>query len=223
MKKSALVLAFTVSAGTPVFAQDVYYVNDQLTITVRSGESTSHQILRTLKSGAKLSIIKRHKETGYSLAILEDGSEGWVLTRFLTKSPIARDQLKTAQANLKSIQTQLNTTENELREIRKAYKIADSAQSTLTENTKALSQELERIRRTSANAIALDEENKELKTELIHLETEVQSLEQQNAVLQDNSARNWFITGTGVTLLGILIGLIAPKLRMQKKNSWSEL
>ncbi len=211
------------STATAVFAQDVYYVNDQLTITVRSGESTSHQILRTLKSGAKLNIIETHKETGYSLAILEDGSEGWVLSRYLTPTPIARDQLKTAQTKIKSLQTRLNNAENKLEEIRRTYARTDNIKTTLAKENEELKLALDRLHRTSASAVALDEENRELKTELIHLETEAQSLEQQNAVLQDNSARNWFITGTGVTLLGIFIGLIAPKLRIQKKSTWSEL
>jgi SH3 domain protein len=42
-------------------------------------------------------------------------------------------------------------------------------------------------------------------------------------VLQDSSNREWFLTGAGVIIIGILIGLIAPRLRPKKKSGWDSL
>lgn len=218
---AASLLLVIVASGA--HAQDTYFVDDQLTITLRSGESTSHQILRTLKSGAKMTLISTNKETGYSHAVLPDGTEGWVLTRFLTKKPIARTQLSQAQSTIERLQTELNQAQKELTELRSTHTTTSKSNNELSKKNQQITEELDQIKHTAANALALDEENKELKTELIHLETEIQSLEQQKSVLQDNSARSWFITGTGVALLGIVIGLIAPKLRVQRKSNWGEI
>ncbi len=224
MKYSILLLSLIIYTQNAA-AQDssTFYVDDELTITVRSGESTSHQILRTIKSGTALTITETHPDTGYSKAILNDGTEGWVLTRFLSKTPVARDQLAQAQKRIGQLEKRLGDAEKELKELKQKFQNTSSSLDKQTGDYEKTQKELDHIRTVSANAIALDSENKELKTELIYLETETQALEQQNAALQDSSARNWFITGTAVMLIGIIIGLIAPKLRVQKKSSWGDL
>jgi len=41
--------------------------------------------------------------------------------------------------------------------------------------------------------------------------------------LKDRSEREWFVRGAGVVIVGILIGLIVPRLKLRKKSSWDSL
>jgi SH3 domain protein len=223
VKKIVIVaaLGFTISGNA--FSQETYYVSDQLTITLRTGEGIQKKIIRTLKSGTKLEITETHEDTGYSYVKTEEGTEGWVLTRFLVKNPVARHRLKEAQKTIKKLKAETKELKNKFKQISSEHHQLDENATKLKKQNDRLSQELKQIRNISASAIANNEENKNLKTNMIRLETEIQALEQQTAVLKDRSARDWFITGTGVTVLGLLIGLLIPKIRLEKKRNWNEL
>lgn len=38
--------------------------------------------------------------------------------------------------------------------------------------------------------------------------------------VRSGSSRDWFFAGAGVLLAGILVGLIAPRLRRRRRSSW---
>lgn len=223
MKKLATALIGGLLLSGSAAAQEVYYVNDELTITMRRGESTQHQIIRTLTSGTKLEISETHKETGFSFARTEDGTEGWVLTRFLTDQPAAKQRLETANKKIKQLNKELSKLRNDLKETSAKHSSLDKTSSQLEKSNKQLSTELAQIKETSRNAIAISEDNTKLREKIIRLDTDLQAMEQQNSVLKDRSARDWFITGTIITIIGILIGLLVPRMRVKPKSKWNEL
>ena len=55
---------------------------------------------------------------------------------------------------------------------------------------------------------------------MVALERSLQTLQQENENLKDRTARDWFMVGAGVVLLGIIVGLIIPRIRWRKKSSW---
>ena len=57
----------------------------------------------------------------------------------------------------------------------------------------------------------------------MQMEREQQTLAQENETLRDRTARDWFMVGAGVVVLGILIGLILPRLRIRRRSSWGDL
>lgn len=204
-------------------AAETYYVDDELVITMRSGKGNEFQIIRTLKSGTPLEVLETDQEAGYSLARTRGGTEGWVLTRYLSATPIAKQQLAAAQDKLTTLEQRVGDLQSQLEQVSESRQALDQSSTQLKTENERLSQELSHIREVSSNALALEENNKTLRERLIRLETDLQAMEQQNAVLKDRSARDWFITGAGVIFLGIVIGLILPRLRLQRKSKWNEL
>ena len=77
--------------------------------------------------------------------------------------------------------------------------------------------------RAASSALAIDAENKELKSRIVAYERQAQSLQQENEGLKDHTARDWFMVGAGVVILGMIIGLIIPRIRWRKKSSWDSL
>jgi SH3 domain protein len=57
---------------------------------------------------------------------------------------------------------------------------------------------------------------------LIDIERHIYELESENRKLSARSDREWFIVGAAVVTFGILLGLIIPRLRLQKKSSWGD-
>jgi SH3 domain protein len=93
----------------------------------------------------------------------------------------------------------------------------------LKEKSQRLSKELDDLRRTASNAVALDNENRQLKEKLQEIDHENQSLVIENNALKDNSTRSWFLVGAAVLFAGILLGIILPRLKVRKKDSWGSL
>ena len=218
---TALIGATLISGS--VIAQEISYVTDQLTITMRSGESTQHKIIRSLKSGTKLEIIESNKDSGFSRARTQGGTEGWVLTRFLTSQPSARQRLETANSTIKKLDKELSELRSEVKKSNSERSSLSKTSSSLEKENSKLNKELTQIKEISRNAISLSEDNKSLREKLIRLETDLQAIEQHNSILKDRSSRDWFITGTLVTIFGILIGLLVPRMRVKPKSKWNEL
>jgi SH3 domain protein len=53
--------------STNSIAQQTQWVTDDLSITMRSGKSNQHKIVKFLTSGTKATVLKVDQETGYSL------------------------------------------------------------------------------------------------------------------------------------------------------------
>ncbi len=206
-----------------VAAETTQYVSDNLEITMRSGESTRHQIVRMLSSGTPLEVLEENTETGYSRVRDPKGTVGYVLTRYLMNLPSAQDRL--AETQKKQVNTEIETKrlKEEIKQRNEEHKSLAAEKQQLEEDARKLDLELNTIRKTAASTLAIDQENRTNKARLVTIEQDLQVLKQENEALKDRTARDWFMVGAGVILLGMVIGLIIPKIRWQKKSSWDSL
>ena len=217
-KVLSIVSLFLILAGNVL--AETQYVSDTLEITMRSGKSTSHGITRMLRSGTPVEILDIDKETGYSHVRTSSGKEGWVLSRFLMKGPAARDRLAAAEKELAELELENRKMMTAMQTLKEEQGLLQQEKSSLSGEHRKVSQELSEIKRTASSALALDSENKELKSRVVALERNLQTMQQENATLKDRTARDWFMVGAGVVLLGIIVGLIIPRIRWRKKSSW---
>jgi SH3 domain protein len=217
--KKLLALACLTCLLTGHAMAETNYISDQLEVTLRSGKSTSHSIIRMLRSGTPVEVLDQDKDSGYTL-VRAQGKEGWVLTRYLMNRPVARDQLAEAQKKLAELELANRKMTTAMQALTQEKGSIEKDRSSMEENYRKTSQELAEIKRTASSALAIDSENKDLKSRLVALERNMQTLQQENESLKDRTARDWFMVGAGVLLLGILAGLIIPRIRWRKKSSW---
>jgi SH3 domain protein len=195
-------------------------VSDRLEITMRSGTSTSHGIIRMLRSGTPVEVLEEDKETGYTHVRTRSGKEGWVLTRFLMKGQAARDRLAAVEKELAELELENRKMVTAMQALREEKNTIEAERSKLDSENHKVSLELAEIKRTASSALTMDSENKELKSRVVTLERNLQTVQQENENLKDRTARDWFMVGAGVLLLGIIVGLIIPRIRWRKKSSW---
>jgi SH3 domain protein len=198
------------------------YVSDSLEITMRSGKSTSHGITRMLRSGTPVEILETDKKTGYSHVRTHSGKDGYVLSRFLMKGPAARDRLAEAEKELAELELENRKMATAIQAMNEEKMSLQQDQNSLAGEHRKVSQELSEIKRTASSALAMDSENKELKSRVVTMERTLQTLQQENESLKDRTARDWFMVGAAVVLLGIIVGLIIPRIRWRKKTSWGD-
>jgi len=206
---------------TATVLAETRYVVDNLIITMRSGQSTQHQVLRTWPSSTKLEIL----ETGekYSRVRGPDGTEGWVLNQYISLKPTAKLRLVTAENKLAKLETENNRLNAELKTLGDKEAGVSEQHKKLARDNQKQGEELTRLRRVAAKPLKLENENQRLKRELLELESQHELLRQENQMLGDSSDREWFLNGAGVIILGIILGLIIPRLRIRKKASWGSL
>ena len=222
MKSTPVVLALVLGMVSTAMAETLY-VSDRLEIQMRTGKGTQFRILRMLPSGTALEILEVDQENGYSRVRTPSGVEGWVLSRFLMQGRAARDQLADAEKKLARLELENRKLSASLEDLQKTKGSIDTEREQLVKENRKLSQELEEIRRAASSALAIDAENKELKSRIVAYERQAQSLQQENEGLKDRTARDWFMVGAGVVILGMIIGLIIPRIRWRKKSSWDSL
>lgn len=222
MKSITLILVLLLGLVTTAMAE-TRYVSDRLDIQMRTGKGTKFRILRMLPSGTALEVLKTDKETGYTRVRAPGGVEGWVLTRVLMKGQAARDKLADAEKRLASLELENRKLSSSFQTLKTEKGSADQELGKFDKENRKLSQELDNIRRTASSSLAIDAENRELKSRIVAYERQVQSLQQENSGLKDRTARDWFMVGAGVVVLGMIIGLIIPRIRWRKKSSWDTL
>jgi SH3 domain protein len=218
--KQALSILFLLVILTGNALAETRYVSDRLEITMRSGKSTSHGILRMLRSGTPVDVLETDKASGYSRIKTRSGKEGWVLTRFLMSGPAARDRLAEAKKRLAELELENRKMHTTMAGLQEEMSSVEKERQNLDSEHRDVSQQLAEIKRTASSALAIDSENKELKSRMVALERSLQTVQQENENLKDRTARDWFMVGAGVVLLGIIVGLIIPRIRWRKKSSW---
>lgn len=210
--------------GIALTAQaETRYASDELEIALRSGTSTQHRILRMVPSGTALQVLEHDEATGYSRVRTPSGTEGWALTRYLMTVPSARDRLAATEKKLAELELQTRERMAKLSDRDREFLNATQELSQVKDENLKLSKQLTDIQRTASSALAIDAENKDLKNRLMQMEREQETLRQENQALRDRTARDWFMIGAGVVIVGIILGLILPRIRIRKRSSWDSL
>jgi SH3 domain protein len=214
-------LALCLMAIAASAAAETRYVIDKLIITMRSGQSTQHKIIRHLPSNTKLEVLEAGEK--YSQVRGPGGKEGWVLNQYITAIPTAALKLASAQNKLAKLTAENDRLKAEMKKLGTKEANVSKEHKSLTRTSKKLSDELTRLRQVAAKPLKLANENQRMKKDFLDLENEHTLLSQETQMLRDSSDREWFLNGAGVIIVGIILGLIIPRLRVRKKSSWSSL
>ena len=216
---SALLAGVILSAGS-VHAETIY-VSDRLEASLRRGAGLEFKVIKMVRSGDALEVLEADRAKGYTKVRASNGTEGWILTRYLMDETAARDRLsETTEEN-----TQLRATIGELEAQIATLQETSSQQAAsidrLQSDKSTLDEELTGIREATADVMAIKRENQTLVSQVDSLNQEKEELAKENRIYQDNTRQDWFIRGAAVVIAGILIGLILPTLRRRKR--WGDL
>ncbi|MGD8262845.1 MAG: TIGR04211 family SH3 domain-containing protein [Desulfobacterales bacterium] len=214
MKQLAMRIA-TIGICLLVFATfgsaESIYVTDVLKLTLRSGPSTEHKILSVIESGQQLEILDRGPE--WTLVRLPNDKEGYVLTRYLSTTPTAGIRLQQLQEKHKSLMQQ---TASLLEENARFKSENNQLSSSLGSNEKTLEQvraEYEKLKADSAQFLTLKSKYDKAAAQLEEQTKRADSLEEQLNRFEMNQYIKWFLAGSGVLLVGFIIGFSARRQR----------
>mgnify|MGYP001818437928 FL=1 len=163
------------------------YITDIAKITLRTGESTSHRIIRILPSGTPVEVQEDNKETGYSKVRTDKGQVGYILTNKLVNEPSARSQLAAYKKEIADLKSAPGELRQKLADLQTQHRELQTAHTELQALHKTQGQELQSIQRTASNAIRISNERNELRKQVAALTRQVEDLKQENRDLSNLS------------------------------------
>jgi SH3 domain protein len=203
----AIILCF---GGPAVYAQQLF-VKEMMKITMRTGPGNDRKILALVSTGQPVEVIETGAE--WSHVRLDNGKEGWVLSRFLTpevpnsislaKLTKRHDALLTKHAALSEENRQLKETAQRLTaEVQKGVK-----------DLKTLQKEYDTLKAGSADYLKLKTKHQKTSAKLSEQTERAAKFEGELAKLLRKQNIKWFLSGAGVLLLGFIIGYSSKRQR----------
>jgi len=199
---------------------ETVYVTDDVKLTLRSGPSMKNKIVKMVRSGTPLTVIKRTRD-GYIKVKTPSGTTGYILSRHTKKQPINKLQLIKTTDELQQLRKENLQLKTELETIKNEHAHVADSEAELTQQKNKLSRELAKIQQTAANAIQVKKQRDQLQERVVNSERELQQLKREKQTLEDSANQSWFIYGGLLAFAGILFGLLIPRISWKKKpNNW---
>ena len=187
------------------------YINDLLEITLRTGQGIDHKIIEIVKSGQMVEVIKPGNQ--WTKIRQLNGTEGWVVSRFLTSNKPNILLLKELQEKYEAIMIR---TDSQLEEIAKLQEDNKELRSKLTVSAKTLNDlnnSYETLKKGSGDFLQLKSNYKKATAQLTKQKQKNQKYEDELSKLEQRQIFRWIFTGAGILFLGFLIGLSGKRQR----------
>lgn len=219
MKKSLSV--FLILLLNLDFAQaETIYVADDINLTLRGSPSIHGKALKLLPIGTPLVVIEKGRFDFIKVRLL-DGTEGHIKLRFTTKQAPIVDPKDTASKTIEQLQSNNAALTTEIRALKDKLTPGSSLEKSLATERDQLAKDLNDLKKTAANSFQLKNERDELQERVVNVERDLQQFKLENQALKDTASQDWFLYGGILSLIGVLLGFILPKLGWKQKNNWN--
>ncbi|GGX60664.1 TIGR04211 family SH3 domain-containing protein [Saccharospirillum salsuginis] len=198
-----------------------YWLSDELWVNVRTGAGDQFRILKTIPSGTRMETLEDEPNNGYLHVRTEEGIEGWVPERFLQDEPTSEIRIANVQAERDELQRQLEELDTKYKDLLADKGDVNGELETLRSENARLSDELQSIKQVSENAIQLDQHNQELAQENASLKNDLDLAQSKLSNLQESRESRMLMAGGGLIVLGTILGLLLPRMRSKRRDSWA--
>ena len=188
---------------------DTMYVSDQMKITFRTGPGNDRKITSLLTSGQQVETI--HSSGDWVQVQLSDGREGWVLNQYLTAvvpCGIEIESLRQKHQRLNAETTALKKENLTLRTENKA--LSEKLDKNIIELRTSKTQ-YNTLKKESVHYIELKAKHEKATLELSNQKKRTDQLEKELAEALQNKHIKWFLSGSGVLILGMLLGFSSKR------------
>jgi len=193
------VLGWMLISASPLWAKTMF-ITDRIEVGVRSGIGIEQKFVASVKTGDRVEVLEG--DQNWTKVKLPNGAVGWVATRFLV------EQVKSSQAadpkSMEELKRLKEINQNLIKEIEEGKKAINVLQQ---ERHQRLAPEQEQLK---AKNEQLEKLAADYKKQIAHWQQKEKSGYTSDQIL-------WFLAGSGVLFLGLLLGWLAN--RGRKKTS----
>jgi len=199
----------TAAAETEVTANKIMYVSDKFEITLRTGPGVDRKIISLIRSGQQLEILTVGDE--WAQVRLPNEREGWVLTRYITKTEPSAIVIKRLKKRLESL-VEKNSRLSELNlEFKKENEVLKGDINVNQQKFKIINQDFKSLKKNSSGYLNLKTKYDNMLKKLKEAVEKADKFEDEALLLSRNKNIKWFLGGAGVLLLGFIIGFSSKR------------
>lgn len=209
---SILMSLFVISAAaaeTEITTGKIMYVSDKFEITLRTGPGVDRKIISLIRSGQQLEILTYGNE--WAQVRLPNEREGWVLTRYITKSEPSAMVIKKLKGRIESL-VKKNSRIAELNsEFKQENKVLKGDVQVNQQKLEIINQDFINLKKNSSGYIKLKTKYDDMLKKLKEATEKADKFEDEALLLSRNKNIKWFLGGAGVLLLGFIIGFSSKR------------
>lgn len=209
---AALLVLCAGGAVNPALA-DILYIKPSLEVLMRKNQGDNARIVATVPMGTAVELLQGGKE--WSRIRLQDGSEGWVRSRFLGTSPLI------PVANIKpgvGPDGSVTDPQGRLRDIASDNERLRKELASCTTDRSTLADKYQTLAADPNSALYAKTHLGEAQREIEELRQKLAAAEIENTVLRKNQSIKWFFVGSIVILVGWLIGRLSSNGRKKRAS-----
>lgn len=211
VKRMVFFIGICLAVFTGISHAESMYVTDLIKLTLRSGPSTEYKILAVVESGQQLEVLEPGED--WSLVRLDNDKEGYVLTRYLTPEPTHNILLEKLQERHKALTQQAAALMEENTKLKEENKELKSNLGNTEQTLQKLDQDYKELKAGSAEFLTLKSKFKQASENLTQQTKRAEKLDEELGRVEMNQYIKWFLAGSGVLLVGFIIGFSARKQR----------
>jgi len=213
----ALFLSFTFILLSTTVQAATWYVKPSSEIPLRRGQGSRYKIIAILADGTPVTLLSENNT--WAKVRLESGKEGWVLKRYLSREKPYKDQITALQAQNNTLKETVATTKQQLQDLTDLHQKTAQDLSAAIAQRDAAKTDYSKLQQDTKDVVATKQALQQTKKQLELLKKRLAALELENTGLKKSSALIWFLAGSGVLLLGLIIGLITGKRNKRRRSS----
>jgi SH3 domain protein len=193
------------------------YATDTFEIVVRSEKRISGQnIIKVLTSGDPVEVTSLDNE--WAAVTLPDGRTGYVKTLLLVDREPYRVTNDRLQSEVEKQRQRFETLQQELTSLREAHKQLQRASSTQATQLTTVNQQYTQLRQGASEFLQLQADHTTLQQQHHELQEKFASVSEGYASLKKSRNLMWFLSGAGVILVGMLLGIAFDRRRGRRRQ-----
>ena len=199
------------------------YVSDMVQIPLRAGASNRHKVIGAVRGGSPVEVLKVDAAKGYTQIRTPAGASGWLPSDQLTKTLSSQEPLTATRQELEELKTRYFEIQQHMDSMVSKPDAEATSYPRLYDEALRLRQQLAQYRKVAADTVAIDERNKALQEQVVTLERELQIVQQENQRLRNDNDSIRLLMGVVILGLCLLVVVMMPRIREQKRAQWSQL
>lgn len=196
---------------SPAVQAETMYITDIVKITLRTGPGIDHKIITMVTSGQEVEVLSSLND--WTNVQTLGGKEGWVLSRFITPKKPSVLLLNRLKEKHDKLTDQFESLLKENKKLKEENKRLNSGLSNTNTALNQLDESYKALKRESSGFIKLKANYQKSMSQLSEQTKRAEQFEEELIQLQLRQNIRWFLAGSGVLILGFLIGFSAKRQR----------
>ena len=185
------------------------HVSQEPEVKLKTGYGKNVRVIRTLEAGTPVIVTGSNPKNGMSeIKIPSTGETGWIPTRQIVMDGAS------SPAPLNPVTPSSLSTENA------SEQLANKSSEELIAEVNRLRTEMIAVRQAAGDSLKIQTERDQLQQTVISLKQELEQAHRDRNRLNDDQKQAWFLIGGSVLVVGIVLGIILPRLSVRRKSDW---